>query len=185
MAGGFDEKAGGAQMGVMQGPMVSERWWDLLPLIIFNNQMVMNLLRRYALGGIKSKEKWLDRLSEGEGLFKLYLNRTLNLFRFLCCFFSASFFTSYPAGGARTTREASHGYQLWKLQDGHISNRHCSSPGEEIPMQDLNSSQMGGNKEDDQLKTCDFVASAMFFPHFLHSNPIPILNSDICWYVWD
>lgn len=25
MAGGFDEKAGGAQMGVMQGPMVSER----------------------------------------------------------------------------------------------------------------------------------------------------------------
>lgn len=27
MAGGFDEKAGGAQMGVMQGPMVSERWW--------------------------------------------------------------------------------------------------------------------------------------------------------------
>lgn len=23
MAGGFDEKAGGAQMGVMQGPMVS------------------------------------------------------------------------------------------------------------------------------------------------------------------
>lgn len=28
MAGGFDEKAGGAQMGVMQGPMVSERWWQ-------------------------------------------------------------------------------------------------------------------------------------------------------------
>ncbi|KAF3856532.1 hypothetical protein F7725_017255 [Dissostichus mawsoni] len=25
MAGGFDEKSGGAQMGVMQGPMVSER----------------------------------------------------------------------------------------------------------------------------------------------------------------
>lgn len=25
MAGGFDEKAGGAQMGVMQGPMVSEK----------------------------------------------------------------------------------------------------------------------------------------------------------------
>lgn len=24
MAGGFDEKAGGAQMGVMQGPMVSD-----------------------------------------------------------------------------------------------------------------------------------------------------------------
>lgn len=24
MAGGFDEKSGGAQMGVMQGPMVSE-----------------------------------------------------------------------------------------------------------------------------------------------------------------
>ena len=24
MAGGFDEKAGGAQMGVMQGPMVRE-----------------------------------------------------------------------------------------------------------------------------------------------------------------
>lgn len=32
MAGGFDEKSGGAQMGVMQGPMVRERWWDLLPL---------------------------------------------------------------------------------------------------------------------------------------------------------
>lgn len=31
MASGFDEKSGGAQMGVMQGPMVSERW-DLLPL---------------------------------------------------------------------------------------------------------------------------------------------------------
>lgn len=26
MAGGFDEKAGGAQMGVMQGPMVSVQW---------------------------------------------------------------------------------------------------------------------------------------------------------------
>lgn len=25
MAGGFDEKAGGAQMGVMQGPMVRKR----------------------------------------------------------------------------------------------------------------------------------------------------------------
>lgn len=32
MAGGFDEKAGGAQMGVMQGPMVRKPFWDLLPL---------------------------------------------------------------------------------------------------------------------------------------------------------
>lgn len=33
MAGGFDEKAGGAQMGVMQGPMVSQIPFD--PLLYF------------------------------------------------------------------------------------------------------------------------------------------------------
>lgn len=32
MAGGFDEKAGGAQMGVMQGPMVSQS--RLRPLLL-------------------------------------------------------------------------------------------------------------------------------------------------------
>lgn len=31
MAGGFDEKAGGAQMGVMQGPMVREDTESLQP----------------------------------------------------------------------------------------------------------------------------------------------------------
>lgn len=36
MAGGFDEKAGGggAQMGVMQGPMVS-KWRDTFFLLLF------------------------------------------------------------------------------------------------------------------------------------------------------
>lgn len=35
MAGGFDEKAGGAQMGVMQGPMVRDHCWHLLPAFVF------------------------------------------------------------------------------------------------------------------------------------------------------
>lgn len=38
MAGGFDEKAGGAQMGVMQGPMVSKHCADVVqegrPLLV-------------------------------------------------------------------------------------------------------------------------------------------------------
>lgn len=36
MAGGFDEKAGGAQMGVMQGPMVSQIRYDPLQVFFFS-----------------------------------------------------------------------------------------------------------------------------------------------------
>lgn len=36
MAGGFDEKAGGAQMGVMQGPMVSQIRYDPLQFFFFS-----------------------------------------------------------------------------------------------------------------------------------------------------
>lgn len=35
MAGGFDEKAGGAQMGVMQGPMVSAVYSGLGRVCVF------------------------------------------------------------------------------------------------------------------------------------------------------
>lgn len=50
MAGGFDEKAGGAQMGVMQGPMVSQIQYDppLCVCFFFNNKLFCSLSTLWA-----------------------------------------------------------------------------------------------------------------------------------------
>ena len=171
MAGGFDEKAGGAQMGVMQGPMVSEWWWDLLPLVVFNSQMVMNLLRRYALRGIESKEKWLDRPSEEGGLFEIVFEQNSEPLAVPMLFFCCLILHFLPHWRGTNNQRSFTWLSIWKLQDGHISNRHRSSPGEEIPMQDLNSSR-GGRKQG-RWPTQDlwlFSISYVFF-HFFY---IPI-----------
>lgn len=128
MAGGFDEKAGGAQMGVMQGPMVSERWWDLLPLLcsfFFYSRMFMNLLGCYSFGKVRS----LDRPSFHQKTWVKDLHQQASsLLKCLwakCRIFTKSSGVFWPFWRGTDdfltwTWHASHGCCIRKLADGHI-----------------------------------------------------------------
>lgn len=157
MAGGFDEKAGGAQMGVMQGPMVSERWWDLLPFpcslfCFFYSQLLLNLFGCYSVGGVSSEEILLGRLLSpprpelkiwaGISIFpsEVSLNETPYHFQFLCAWSCTFTFLEVH----KQLPYMNHRNLTW------LSNVKTTTSylwDEEIPMKNLKSSRMGGNME--------------------------------------
>lgn len=142
MAGGFDEKAGGAQMGVMQGPMVSERWWDLLPLPCF---VLFCFLQPAA-----NDSAWMLQSWSGQEQEEMIRQPGFESSSASSCMFTFLEGHKQPlymnqrsiASNIKTTRWTHH------HRDAH---HHCSSPAEEIPMQDLKS-RMRGNKEDYRFK---------------------------------
>lgn len=60
MAGGFDEKSGGAQMGVMQGPMVSADETCPLYSILLQASLGPGMLQHF-LNAVTSDEASLNR----------------------------------------------------------------------------------------------------------------------------